>query len=117
MNPIRVAFLGAGRMGQTHLQNITGIAGVTVTVVADPEAARAQQGAALVGARAGTDADAAIHAPDVDAVLICTPTATHATLIETCARAGKPVWCEKPVALTLEDTRRVVATVEQTGVP
>jgi myo-inositol 2-dehydrogenase/D-chiro-inositol 1-dehydrogenase len=118
MNDINVAFLGAGRMGLTHLGNLVGVPGVHVRVVADPKLASAQAGAAIVRAdRATDDIGAAIAADAVEAVLIATPTGTHAELIEQCARAGKPVWCEKPVALTLADTERVLRTVEASGVP
>jgi myo-inositol 2-dehydrogenase/D-chiro-inositol 1-dehydrogenase len=118
MNDFNVAFLGAGRMGMTHLRNLAGIPGVRVRVVADRHLDAARRGAEIAGAeRAGDDIGDAIRAPDVDAVLIATPTGSHAELIEACARAGKPVWCEKPVALTLEDTRRVVEIVEAAGVP
>jgi myo-inositol 2-dehydrogenase/D-chiro-inositol 1-dehydrogenase len=113
-----VAFLGAGRMGMTHLRNLVGIPGVRVRVVADTRPSAAEQGAALVRAeRATGDVEAAIGASDVDAVLIATPTPSHAALIVSCARAGKPVWCEKPIALTLEETRRAVEAVEAAGIP
>jgi myo-inositol 2-dehydrogenase/D-chiro-inositol 1-dehydrogenase len=118
MKVFNVAFLGAGRMGTTHLRNLAGIPGVSVRIVADHTLEAARRGAELVRAERATDDIAgAIGAGDVDAVLICTPTSTHAELIEAAARAGKPVWCEKPVALTLEETRRVAATVEAAGVP
>ncbi|HWQ14132.1 MAG TPA: inositol 2-dehydrogenase [Roseiflexaceae bacterium] len=113
-----VAFLGAGRMGMTHLRNLVGIPGVRVRVVADVQFDAAERGAALVQAeRASDDVEGTIRARDVDAVLIATPTPSHAPLIEACARAGKPVWCEKPVALTLEETRRVAEAVEAAGIP
>jgi myo-inositol 2-dehydrogenase/D-chiro-inositol 1-dehydrogenase len=118
MDEINVAFLGAGRMGMTHLHNLAGIPGVRVRVVADVDRGAARRGAAVVRAdRASDDVAAAIQADDVDAVLISTPTATHAALIEAAVQAGKPVWCEKPVALTLAETRRVVDVVEGSGVP
>jgi myo-inositol 2-dehydrogenase/D-chiro-inositol 1-dehydrogenase len=118
MNLLNVAFLGAGRMGMTHLRNLVGIPGVQVRAVADTRIEAARNGAAIVRAeRASDDLAGAIHASDVDAVLIASPTDTHADLIATCVRAGKPVWCEKPVALTLEDTRRVADLVESSGVP
>lgn len=111
--PLSIAFLGAGRMGSTHLRNLGALPGVQVRVVADASENAARAGALLARAeRHSTDIDAAIHAPDVDAVLIATPTATHADLIEKCVRADKPVWCEKPVAMTLADTQRVLQTVE-----
>lgn len=115
---IQIAFLGAGRMGQTHLRNLVGIPGVRVQVVADTSLASAEAGAAIVrAARASDDIAGAIAAPDVDAVLISTPTGTHADLIEAAVRAGKPVWCEKPVALTLADTQRVAELVDASGIP
>jgi myo-inositol 2-dehydrogenase/D-chiro-inositol 1-dehydrogenase len=118
MKLFNAAFLGAGRMGMTHLRNLVGVPGVQVRVVVDRSLEAARGGAAVVRAdRASDDAAGAIRAGDVDAVLIATPTDTHAELIEECARAGKPVWCEKPVATTLEDTRRVVRLVEAAGVP
>lgn len=118
MNEINVAFLGAGRMGLTHLRNLVGLPGVQVRVVADTNLSNARAGAVIARAERSTDDIAgAIEASDVDAVLIATPTSTHADLIERAARAGKPVWCEKPVAPTLEETRRVQAVVAAAGVP
>ncbi|MDW8053810.1 MAG: inositol 2-dehydrogenase [Anaerolineae bacterium] len=115
---IHVAVLGAGRMGQTHLRNLAAMPDVHVRVVADPDARAAERGRQLARAeRAMTDVEAAIHAPDVDAVVIVTPTATHAHLIEIAARAGKAIWCEKPIALTLAETQHVVRVLEQTRAP
>jgi len=118
MNVFNVAFLGVGRMGMTHLRNLVGIPGVHVRVVADRSLESADQGAAVVRAdRASDDIAGTIRASDVDAVLIATPTGTHAELIEQCVWAGKPVWCEKPVALTLAETQRVLRTVEASNMP
>lgn len=116
--PIRVAFLGAGRMGATHVRNLSTITGVEVAVIADrnQDAARAAQAVARAG-RITTDVREALGAGDVDAVVIATPTGTHAELIEAAARAGKPVFCEKPIALDMASTRRVVETVRASGVP
>ena len=86
---IRVAVLGAGRMGLVHLRNLAGIPNVRVVVVADPDPAAAERGRdAARASRASTDPLAAIQEPDVDAVVIVTPTTTHATLIEAALRAG-----------------------------
>ena len=110
MQTFRVAFLGAGRIGQRHLTNLNTISGVTVQVVADTNADMAAQGAAIVNApRYTSDIMAAIAADDVDAVMICTPTGTHPALIKAAVRAGKPVWCEKPVALSLADVDDLTA--------
>ncbi len=115
---IGVAVLGAGRMGQTHIRNLAAIADVRVVAVADPDPEAAEAGRALArAARALTEPREAIEAPDVDAVVIVTPTSTHAELIEAAAKAGKAVWSEKPIALELAETARVVELVQAAGVP
>jgi myo-inositol 2-dehydrogenase/D-chiro-inositol 1-dehydrogenase len=115
---IRVAFIGVGRMGTTHLRNLIGIPSVRVAVVADTSLDAAERGRALSRAeRATTDTAAAIGATDVDAVVIVTPTSTHAQLIEASVRAGKAVWCEKPIALDLTEARRMLDVVDSLGTP
>jgi myo-inositol 2-dehydrogenase / D-chiro-inositol 1-dehydrogenase len=113
---IGVAFLGVGRMGETHLRNLAGINGVRVRVVADPILEAAEQGRELAGAdRATANIDEAISDPAVDAVIIVTPTDTHARLIESAVLAGKAVFSEKPIALDLAETKRVVDLIDQKG--
>jgi myo-inositol 2-dehydrogenase / D-chiro-inositol 1-dehydrogenase len=117
-NEIGVAVLGAGRMGQTHIRTLAGIPNARVIVVADPDPETAERGRAGARARrAVADPIAAIHDPEVEAVVIVTPTTTHARLIETAVAAGKAVWSEKPIALGLAETERVVEQVDRTGVP
>src|ERR1700747_651536 len=80
-NTIGVAFLGLGRMGETHLRNLTAISGVKVVVVAAPAIERAERGRTMTGAElALTDPEKAIDHPSVDVVMIVTPTNTHARL-------------------------------------
>lgn len=113
---IGVAFLGVGRMGETHLRNIAGLHGVRVIAVADPRPEAAERGKALANAEAAlTDVAQAITYPGVEAVIIVTPTETHAHLIETAVRAGKAVFSEKPIALDLGETSRVVRLVQERG--
>jgi myo-inositol 2-dehydrogenase / D-chiro-inositol 1-dehydrogenase len=115
---IGVAMLGAGRMGQTHIRTLAGIPNVRVIVVADPNLEAAERGRAIVRAeRAIASPEEAILDPRVDAVVIVTPTNTHANLIETAVRAGKAVWSEKPIALNLTETQRVVGLVQASGIP
>jgi myo-inositol 2-dehydrogenase/D-chiro-inositol 1-dehydrogenase len=105
-------------MGMTHLRTLAGVSGVRVVVVADPDRLAAERGAALVNARRVVAEPAeAIDDPAVEAVVIVTPTSSHARLIELAVRAGKAVWSEKPIALSLAETERVVALVNRTGVP
>ncbi len=117
-NNIGVAVLGAGRMGRVHVRNLGAIPNANVVVVADPDAAAAERGRDLARAkRASLDPMEALHDPDVDAVVIVTPTTTHATLIEAALRAGKAVWTEKPIAQELADTARIVDLWRETGIP
>jgi myo-inositol 2-dehydrogenase/D-chiro-inositol 1-dehydrogenase len=115
---IGVAVLGAGRMGRVHVRNLGAIPNANVVVVADPDAGAAERGRDLARAkRASTDPMEALHDPDVDAVVIVTPTTTHASLIEAALRAGKAVWTEKPIAQELSDTARIVDLWRETGIP
>jgi myo-inositol 2-dehydrogenase/D-chiro-inositol 1-dehydrogenase len=115
---IGVAFLGVGRMGETHLRNLTGLSQVKVVVVADPRREAAERGKAICGAEeALTDIEKAIDHPAVDAVVIVTPTDTHARLLELAADAGKAVFSEKPIALDLVETARVVRIIQDRGIP
>jgi myo-inositol 2-dehydrogenase/D-chiro-inositol 1-dehydrogenase len=117
-NDIGVAVLGAGRMGQTHIANLASIPNARVVVVADPVEAAATAGRDLArAARASVDPLAAIHDPDVDAVVIVTPTSTHAALIEAAIRAGKAVWSEKPIAQDMAETARIVDLWKASDVP
>jgi myo-inositol 2-dehydrogenase / D-chiro-inositol 1-dehydrogenase len=117
-NAIGVAFLGLGRMGETHLRNLSAISGVKVVVVADPTMERAERGRAMTGAEVAlTDPEKAIDHPSVDVVIIVTPTNTHARLIEVAANAGKAVFSEKPIALDLAETERIVKVVRERKVP
>jgi myo-inositol 2-dehydrogenase / D-chiro-inositol 1-dehydrogenase len=113
---IGVAFLGVGRMGETHLRNLAGLNGVRVVAVADPNGEAAERGKVLANAETAlTDIEKAITYPGVDAVVIVTPTETHAQLIEISVRAGKAVFSEKPIALDLAETSRVVRIVQEKG--
>ena len=96
---LRIGILGCGRIGKVHARSALQNARCRVTAVADaqPEAAAAL--AEEAGARAQL-ADEIIAAPDIDAVIICSPTDTHADYIEAAARAGKATLCEKPVDLS-----------------
>jgi myo-inositol 2-dehydrogenase / D-chiro-inositol 1-dehydrogenase len=113
---VRFALLGAGRIGKVHARAIAGDPDARLVAVADafPEAATAI--AASTGAAVRTISDIA-RAKDVDAVVICTPTDTHADLIELFARAGKAVFCEKPVDLSVARVQACLKVVAKTKTP
>jgi myo-inositol 2-dehydrogenase / D-chiro-inositol 1-dehydrogenase len=115
---IAVALLGAGRIGQEHAKNLAALPQVEVVVVCDPRIESAEAVRPLVRAKEVTPSpEEAVNRTDVDAVIICTPTDTHAALIEAAAETGKAVFCEKPVALDLTRTQQALATVTEKGVP
>jgi myo-inositol 2-dehydrogenase/D-chiro-inositol 1-dehydrogenase len=117
-NTIRVALLGAGRIGQEHAKNLVSIPGVEVGIVCDPRLDAAKMLRPLVRAEKVTDqADEVLSSKDIDAIIICTPTDTHAGLIEAAADTGKAIFCEKPVALGLERTQEALRKVAETRVP
>lgn len=120
--PMRIGLIGTGRIGTFHSAALVGHPGVDSLVVADVDAARAADLAARVGAEAAPSVDALFAgtaggsaASGVDALVITAATAAHAELIGTAARAGLPVFCEKPIALDLPGTLAALAEVEAAG--
>lgn len=111
-----VALLGAGRLGAAHARTLASLPEVHLAVVADPAPAARELGARF-GARAVADPREAILDREVEAVVIVTPTGTHAELIEAAARARKAVFCEKPIALDVPSTERALAVVAECQVP
>jgi myo-inositol 2-dehydrogenase/D-chiro-inositol 1-dehydrogenase len=111
---MRFAVLGAGRIGRVHAKAIASTDGAVLVAVADPIAAAAESLAATHSCAIRT-IDEIEAADDVDAVVICTPTDTHADLIERFARAGKAIFCEKPVDLDVTRVKNCLKVVKETG--
>ena len=116
---VRVGLIGAGRIGRGHARALAGqVPDARLVVVADVVGAAAESVAAEVGAPRWSADPAMVTAdPEVDAVVICASTNSHAGLIAAAAAAGKAVFCEKPIALDLESTDAAIAAVERAGVP
>jgi myo-inositol 2-dehydrogenase / D-chiro-inositol 1-dehydrogenase len=105
---VRFGLLGAGRIGKVHAKAVTGDANARLVAVADAMA----PAATAIADQYGCDVrsiEAILASDDIDAVVICTPTDTHADLIEAFVKAGKAVFCEKPIDLSLA---RVKACLE-----
>ena len=113
---IRLGLLGAGRIGRIHGLNVAARSDARLVAVADAAADAAERLAAETGASARETA-AILADPAIDAILICTPTDTHADLIEAAVKAGKGVFCEKPVDLAAERIRTCLDVVEASGKP
>lgn len=106
---VRVAVLGVGAMGRDHARRLATLtAGAELVAVSDVDVARTDAVAAEFGVRAIGDPEAAIVDPEVDALVVATPAATHEPLVLRALAAGKPVLCEKPLTTTPEAARRIV---------
>ncbi len=105
-----VALIGSGRMGSFHGGTVSRrLPDARLVAVADPAPGAAQTLATTLDAdRAYTDTARVWTDPDVDAVVIAAPARFHADLVVAAARAGKDVFCEKPMALALTDADRAI---------
>jgi myo-inositol 2-dehydrogenase / D-chiro-inositol 1-dehydrogenase len=108
---IRFALLGAGRIGKVHAKAITSNPEAKLVAVADAMPKAAEDIAARYGCAVRTIDEIAASA-EIDAVVICTPTDTHADLIETFSEAGKAMFCEKPIDLSLARVKACLSEVE-----
>jgi myo-inositol 2-dehydrogenase/D-chiro-inositol 1-dehydrogenase len=113
---ISICQFGAGRIGSIHAGNIARHPAARLRCVVDVDVAAAARLAERHGA-AVSEAAAALADPAVDAVLIASATDTHAVLIEAAARAGKAVFCEKPLDLELDRLRAHAAKLERPPQP
>jgi myo-inositol 2-dehydrogenase/D-chiro-inositol 1-dehydrogenase len=114
---VRLALVGAGRMGATHIEAIGDAAGVTLTAVIDPsEAARARANDIAGGVATFIDLDAAIDAGPIDAVLIAAPSTLHLGLVTACAQRGLAMLCEKPCGTTVAEIDAAAAVTTAAGV-
>ncbi|RMN35101.1 Myo-inositol 2-dehydrogenase [Pseudomonas cannabina] len=103
---IRLGLIGAGRMGSFHgLSAARHVPGASLTAIADPTPGQAELGVQKVY----TDPQQLLDDPDIDAVLIAAPARSHAELVISTARACKGVFCEKPMAITLDEADRAIS--------
>ena len=107
---IRVALFGAGRIGTIHAEDMAAHPGSELALVVDEIPVAAERLAARFGARVAS-AEAVFADPRIDAVLIASPSDTHADLIERASAAGKAIFCEKPIAQDLARARLCLSRI------
>ena len=118
-----VGIIGAGFIGRFHARAVhglikTGLVDAEYVGVCDCDEERARGFAQVAGlSLCTTDPDELVCSPDVNTVYVCTPTGSHKDLVLKAARAGKAVFCEKPLARNLEEARQMVDAVATAGVP
>ena len=110
-----VAVFGAGRIGRIHAGNVVALPGVRLKFVCDPVADSAAALAVQLGARVATP-DEVFADASIDAVVIASPTDTHSPLIQRAAAAGKHIFCEKPVDLSVSRAAACAAAVKAANV-
>jgi myo-inositol 2-dehydrogenase/D-chiro-inositol 1-dehydrogenase len=122
MERVRIGLIGAGIIGATHSAVLRTIANampglVELTAVADPSPHAREMFVHLYGYRhALADGRDLLARGDVDTVFVCTPTAFHAELVRAAAAAGKQLFCEKPLAMSLAEAREMADVVRRAGV-
>jgi 2-hydroxy-4-carboxymuconate semialdehyde hemiacetal dehydrogenase len=113
---IKVALAGAGAFGIKHLDGIKNIDGVEVVSLISRDLSQTKEVAAKYGiGHVTTDLNESLALPEVDAVILCTPTQMHAAQSIACMKAGKHVQVEIPLADSLHGALEVAAIQEQTG--
>jgi myo-inositol 2-dehydrogenase/D-chiro-inositol 1-dehydrogenase len=114
---IGFCLVGGGFIGPLHAANIAAHPGARLAWVVDLNLAAAEKLGPRFGARATASLDDALADPAVQVVMICTPPRTHAVLIERVARAGKAIFCEKPVDLDIAKVDACARLLETTHTP
>ncbi len=117
MEDLRIGVVGAaGFIGRDHVKRLTSVINhAKVTAVSDINFEKTKAVADTCGAKVFTDGEELINSPDVDAVVITSWDPTHAQFVRAAICAGKPVFCEKPLASTIEDCESVLAEEEKSG--
>ncbi len=115
---INIGIIGAGRIGKVHAETlVTSVKGVKVLAIADVALPAAQETAARLNIPTATaDYRQLLDNPDIQAVIICSATDTHAQMIVESAEAGKHIFCEKPIAFDLKKIDSALQAAEKAGV-
>ncbi|MEB3035156.1 Gfo/Idh/MocA family protein [[Mycobacterium] nativiensis] len=118
VDPIRVALIGLGGMGSTHLKILAGLPQATITAIADTHAPFTDRAAQLVpNAAAFYDPIDCVNNADIDAALIATADDTHFAITQACIKRGLPTLCEKPLTTTAHESRQIVEAEQAAGQP
>ena len=118
MKKLKIGVIGTGRIGKVHIATLVqSVPQAEVVAIADTDLKSANEVASMFGIKSvySNYMDVLNH-PEVEAVAICSPTDTHARYIVDAAAAGKHIFCEKPVDLSLEIIKGAIEAVEKAGV-
>lgn len=115
---IRIGLIGAGRMGSVYAHTLAfSVAEADLVAVADANPQAAEAAAARIGAGNWyCDYRALLEQKDIQAVVIASPTGTHVEVVQAAAAAGKEIYCEKPLAMTLDGCDAAISAAQSAGV-
>ena len=118
MNKVKVGILGLGRIGKIHLENLVSkISQAEVIAAVNPSEAGQNFARKLNVPLVSSDPDIVFKNEEIDAVLICSPSDTHADYVIRAVEAGKAIFCEKPLDLSLEKIQEILEATERHKVP
>jgi predicted dehydrogenase len=114
---LRLGLIGLGSMGRNHLRILSGMDGVRLVGIADPDPGAVAAATAGSGLRGFADPLAMLAGTDLDAVVIAAPTTSHLALSLAAIERGIAVLVEKPLAATPDEASRIVAAASEPGAP
>jgi predicted dehydrogenase len=113
---VKVGIIGIGFIGAVHAEAYKRIKDAELVAVVDKEEVKGKEFAKKFGVRSYMDVGDLLKAEDVDAIDICTPTYSHLDIVKKAANAGKNIFCEKPIALLLEDADEMINVTKKNNV-
>ena len=114
---LKIAVLGTGFIGSVHAKNVARHPGAELAAVYDVNVEFAKRAAATTEAKASADVAEIFGNPEIQAVVIATPTNTHVEYLRRAAQADKAIYCEKPIGLDYQEAQQAVEAVRAAGVP
>lgn len=116
MEDIGVAVVGLGRLGYVHALNLKKTHAAKLTAVCDMDSDLAESTAAELSCKAYTDIRSMLDDPNVEAVCVVTPTAYHLDPVSAVAQSGKPLFLEKPLASSMDESRKIEEIIRTSGI-
>ena len=111
MANLKIGTIGLGRLGYHHTKNVTRTFGAELVAVADAFPDALKRGETDFGVKGYADYHDLINDPEVEAIVIATPTQTHYEVLMAAIPSGKPIFCEKPITFELDEAEKIVKEV------
>jgi myo-inositol 2-dehydrogenase / D-chiro-inositol 1-dehydrogenase len=114
---VNIGIIGAGRIGKLHAENLVRNPLIEMKAISDIYSDQVKSWAARMGIQKVTnDYRQILNNPEIHAVFICSPTDTHVSIIMDAAKAGKHIFCEKPISFDLEETQKALEIAQDCGI-